>query len=147
MKAGETTSGVDAELAPGGAIEGTVTRTGAPVVNAEVCALNSEANATECTLSDGAGDYALERLPVGTYTISFFSESVIQYYNNSHSLEHAQTVPITTEAEVKTGIDNEFGGSGALTGAVVSSETHLPLAGSRSLCEPGRRRRTPGAAV
>ncbi len=137
VKSGETTLGIDAELQLGGKITGTVTSaaTKTGVLGAEACALNSEEKLAGCALTDASGNYEIERLPTGSYTVSFFSETVLQYYHDRRSSATAEPVAVT-QGQVTSGIDDEFQGFGAITGTVTVRETQAPLAGARVCADP-----------
>jgi alpha-tubulin suppressor-like RCC1 family protein len=129
---GATTSGIDAQLAEGGRITGTVTSAPAkaPLAGAEVCALESSA---ECVLTNANGEYTISGLAAGGYRVEFFTSDGMylpQYWNRKRSASEGQPVPVTL-GETTSEIDAELEPlkSGAITGDVRDSTTMQGIKG------------------
>lgn len=119
VTAGATTHGIDAELAAGGTITGLITAAadGAPLEGVEACAyeVGGEGEIFGCASSNAHGEYAIARLPSGSYKVrftAFFTEPgeysfeegeeperqeefATQYYSGKGSLETAAAVAVT----------------------------------------------------
>jgi hypothetical protein len=109
---GETVTGIDAQLATGARVSGTVTdSSGAPLASIAVCILQSAAAGPErCTYTDPNGQYALPGVASGTYQVAFspeFNEFAkeefvlpeedgwhTQYYEGSSSREGSTTLTL-----------------------------------------------------
>jgi Carboxypeptidase regulatory-like domain/Regulator of chromosome condensation (RCC1) repeat len=95
---GSTTPDIDAQLEPGGRIEGKVTDTSNAVIkDVVVCALQSVTESAGCALTDENGEYTISGLPGGKYEVGFDAGKgyVIQYYDDKFSFPEAQTVTVT----------------------------------------------------
>ncbi|HEX4467417.1 MAG TPA: carboxypeptidase regulatory-like domain-containing protein, partial [Solirubrobacteraceae bacterium] len=95
---------VDAVLALGGTITGTVRGNGgAPLAGSEVCAYvaATEEFAGDCGVSDSGGTYTIENLPTGTYKVEFSSETdngvsyAAQFFGGSPSFTAGAAVSVT----------------------------------------------------
>ncbi len=107
VTAGETTSGIDAAMQPGGNITGrvTVAATGGPLVNADVCAFSmatlSVGNTTpeRCAETNSNGEYVLQQLTAGQDIVEFRDEFgagfVRQYWDDKPSLAEADPFAVT----------------------------------------------------
>ena len=103
VSTGKATKGIDAQLAKGGIIQGTVAenRTNIPLQDIEVRvydAINQD-SLVSSMLTDALGKYSIERLSTGNYKI-YFSPFAPQYipewYNNAYSFGDAALVSVTT---------------------------------------------------
>ncbi|HEX6780835.1 MAG TPA: carboxypeptidase regulatory-like domain-containing protein [Solirubrobacterales bacterium] len=119
VTADATTHGIDAELLPGGKITGLITAAGGgePLEGVEACAyeVGGEGEIYACASSNAHGEYAIARLPSGSYKVrfsAFFSEPgeipfeegeepdlqeefTTQYYSGKKSLATALPVAVT----------------------------------------------------
>lgn len=140
--AGETTTGIDAEMREGGRISGHVSdaSTGAPVAGFTVCAGPFEAQFEEagpnsgCATTDAGGNYTIAALPAGTYAVaflSFFEEGnyVSQYYNGAASLAAAQPVNVTVGGTA-AGINAALHAGARISGTVTDASTGAGLGGA-----------------
>ena len=96
-------SGVDAALAVGGRITGTVTdeATAEPVGGATVCAFVIGTDIISCDATNAAGEYAVIGLPTSsTYKVEFDGggEYALEYYNNKFSAIKATSVAVVAGA-------------------------------------------------
>ncbi len=129
---GATTAGIDARLAEGGRIAGTVTGApaNAPVAGVEVCAPQSGA---ECVLTSANGEYTLSGLAPGRYEVEFQPSSGMylpQYWDGKRSAAEGQ--PVTVAAGQTTpGVDAELQPPtrGAITGDVRDGNTTQGIKG------------------
>ncbi len=125
--AGAVTGGVDAELAAGGQIAGTVVgaATGASAPGIYVCA-ERNGNAERCKQTDTAGHYLVSGVTGGSRYVSFtrFPENrgdyLSQLYPGQVTIASAIPVPVTA-GSVTAGIDAHLLTGGQITGHVTSS--------------------------
>jgi len=137
---GSTTTGIDAELHEGGKISGTVTGapTAAPVHYAEACATKVGASEEEygrCARTDASGNYTIEGLGSGSYTVRFSAfvpgpeaqnNYLSRYYDEKGPGEAADPVSVTV-GSTTTGIDAELQVGGQVKGKVVAASNGVPL--------------------
>jgi hypothetical protein len=100
---GATTSGIDATLAEGGRIAGTVTdaSTGAGINGALVCAFGSKPETGGCALTGASGEYTIAGLVSGEYKVGFAGlQYTTQYYADKATLTEATPVSVTAGATV-----------------------------------------------
>lgn len=129
------TTGIDVELDPAAAIEGTVTRSidGEPVEEVEVCAwdINTE-EFGGCTESGSGGTYALE-VPAGEWGVEFwtgFSGQNLAYQYFDHRDRWSEADPVlVAEGAVVTGIDAELDPGATISGHVTAAATGAGLEG------------------
>lgn len=131
---GADRSGVNAELAKGGTIEGTVAdaSSGLGIEEVEVCA-GSKGNGMfgfSCGETRPGGAYVVSGLPDGDYTIDFWPPGSLGYvsevYDSKFFWEDATMVPIVA-ANTVAGIDAELVQGGGISGAITSAFTGMPL--------------------
>lgn len=128
-------TGIDAQLLPGGEIQGTVREAsgGAPVAEAEVCAWGLAEGLGEffagCVVPDGTGHYALRGLKAAEYEVAFYpyeGNLVTQFYDHKAHWWEADFVPVAAE-EVVTGIDADLEAGAQISGTLYSDATGSPL--------------------
>jgi hypothetical protein len=126
-------TGIDAELLPGGEVQGTVRAAagGATLEEIEVCAWGYPGEFfAGCTLTDSAGEYALRGLSPAEYEIGFYpgesSGLLAQYYDHKENWWEADLVPVEAE-EIVTGIDADLNTGAQISGSVYSDATGAPL--------------------
>jgi hypothetical protein len=137
VAAGGTTSGIDAKLAEGGRIAGSVTSsaTSAAIAGAIVCAFGASPESGGCTLTSASGEYAIAGLVAGEYKIGFADrEYVTQYYNAKSMLSEANPVSVLTGSTV-SGIDAALAPKppGAPVGTTSPSAPSTPIGPTRSM--------------
>ena len=131
VQSGLTTSGIDAQLATGGRIEGTVTSaaTKAPLEGVEVCA---PAASSGCALTNGKGEYVISELQEGEYKVQFSVADGTyhsQYREGKQSIGEGQLVPVAA-GQAAAGVNAELEpASGAITGTVRDNETNSAIKG------------------
>ncbi|MEO7803915.1 MAG: carboxypeptidase regulatory-like domain-containing protein [Actinomycetota bacterium] len=124
---GQSTSGIDAQLATGGSITGTVTGpTGQPLSNASVHATNLDASGlSEYTWTDSSGNYTLRGLPGGSYRVGFDgpyrSNYAPEWFDNKTDYNLANPVAVT-QGSVTAGINAQLSDGGTITGRVTNTE-------------------------
>ena len=135
---GETTTGIDAELALGGQITGTVTDalSHEPLEGAEACASTEHASYYgHCAYTGEEGHYTIKGLPAGEYEVKFYppyeSGYVRQYFDGKESPEEADAVAVSL-GETMSGIDAELALGGQITGTVTDALSHEPLEGAEA---------------
>ncbi len=129
----ETTTGVDAELEPGGQISGTVTdaSTTEPIELANVCVYRSGSGEyVTCVSTNSGGEYTVSRLATGSYRVQFSPPHgrnyVRQYYDTKATYGAANPVAVNV-GETKAGIDAELEPGGQISGTVTDASTAEPI--------------------
>jgi hypothetical protein len=125
-----------------GKIKGRVTSGGVPVVGIDVCAFGPGFG---CHATNANGEYTIEHLAPGSYTVSFRSlvppsckvlgcqraNYITQYWNGQPTSEAANAV-VVKESETTTGINAELQAGGYIAGRVTSASIYAPpIAGIR----------------
>ncbi|HET9591582.1 MAG TPA: hypothetical protein VFP17_01580 [Solirubrobacterales bacterium] len=123
---------LDVELAQGGSIGGTLTDEdgGAPVASMAACARDDADTYERCTKSDSAGNYQINGLPSGEYSVWYESWNQANYLHEFYEDEEtwAQATRVTVTApEVTTGIDAKLAKGAELLGHVSDIDTGAPL--------------------
>jgi hypothetical protein len=155
VSAGAMAAGIDAELQPGGQIEGRVTVAlgGASLQSAEVCALEASGEEiVDCAETDVNGEYAIGGLRTGPYRVQFSAgyydeeegdfveEFATQYYSGAASAGLAKLIAVT-EGAVTGPIDAKMAppgaGGGGGEGAGGSSGDGGAAASPGSITLPG----------
>jgi len=124
-----TVSDIDAHLAVGATISGTVDVAGSPntpLADATVTALDSRGLQVESATTDDSGDYTISALPAGTYSVQFQAadgqDYGVQYWQDADSA--ADATPVTlTEAESLTDIDAVLPVGASIAGVVYAPGT------------------------
>ena len=134
VSSGQTTTGIDAALASGGRVTGTVTEegTGNPVSGVCVFAENPTTGAELGFANpDGAGTYAVEGLPTGNVKIEFnpcgLGAWVTEFYNDKPDLSSADPVSVTA-GSTTSGINAQLVAGGTITGSV-TGPSNQPVEG------------------
>jgi hypothetical protein len=125
---------IDAELAEGGSIAGTLTDegTGLPVAGMRACAMDSQGFWPRCADSDANGDYLLNGIPSGTYSVEYEGGNRVNYLHEFY--EDAETWAAATDVEVTvpattSGIDAELAPGAEILGRVTDPGTGAPSKG------------------
>ena len=133
--AGTTTSGVGAELQPGGKITGIVTSlaTSLPLEGISVCrhAVKEESFGF-CTSTNAKGEYTLAGLPATEYKLAFstsIGNYLTQYYHGKGSLAEAEPVGVAAD-ETKSGINAAMRVGGQISGTVTNAASKMPVSGA-----------------
>jgi hypothetical protein len=142
VSSGVTTPSIDAALARGSHISGTVTVAGSgdPIKGAEVCALDiSGEDGEHCVMSGPGGEYAIEGLLAGSFRVTFFAGQgeaepgvfatrnfVKQYWHGRDSVAEAEAVTVGVGATAD-GIDASMREGGIVAGTVSDALTHAGL--------------------
>jgi hypothetical protein len=128
--------GIDAALAEGGSIAGTVTdeTSGLPIAGIEACAIDHQGIPSRCSLSGANGEYLLNGLRSGEYDVEYEGGSRVNYltefYLDAATWAAATDVSVTAPATT-TGIDAELSPGAQILGHVSEVGTGAPLAGVR----------------
>ena len=135
VSTGQTTSGIDAALQPGGQIYGTVTdaSTDAPVSGIWVYAMTTDGQFVTSAPTNSQGAYSIGGLNTGSYSVEFYAPSstqnyLPQYYSNKTTLQGADAISVTA-GQAATGINAAMQPGGQITGTITSSTTGNPIAG------------------
>ncbi len=132
-------TGIDAELEPGGRIEGTVVeRASGEPTEAWVCAVSvSPEGLVGCAGTDGSGDYVIKGLPAASYVVEFWpgdDSLILQYYEHSRNRWVANPVTLASQG-VQSGIDAELETGGRIGGTVRLAVDGAPVAGVKVCAE------------
>lgn len=135
VAANATTAGINATLAAGGSIAGTVTDSAAaPLANICVEAIPTGTGIAQppAAATDSAGHYSLPGIASGSYTVSFSDCTgglrIQQYFNGQPDPAASTTVQVTA-GSATTGINASLTSGGAISGKVTSASGGAPLPG------------------
>jgi len=123
---------LNVELAEGGSISGTVTDegTGLPIAGIAACAIDHEGIPPRCANSDSNGNYILNGLPSGEYSVEFEGGNRVNYlrefYEDAESWAAATKVSVTAPATTP-GIDGKLAPGAQILGHVSQVGTGLPV--------------------
>ncbi len=125
VKAGATASAIDATLAPGSTIKGTVTSaaTTLPLAGASVCRYaTGEESYGFCEATNSAGEYAFYGLAATSYKLSFGAAGnfLPTYYNGKSSLASADRVTLAP-GETRSLLNTALATGGSITGQVLDA--------------------------
>ncbi|MCA1711296.1 MAG: carboxypeptidase regulatory-like domain-containing protein [Actinobacteria bacterium] len=136
VTAGQAVTGINAGLALGGAIAGTVVSDTDHAAIADVCVFASNTDFGVGTRPDGT--YRLSGIPAGTTTVHFFpcpnttdsraTQHVGEWYDNVATQQMATPVTVTAGATVGS-INASLSTGSTLTGTVTDRASLAPLAG------------------
>jgi hypothetical protein len=134
LASGEDLAGIDAELAEGGSITGSVSdeTTDEPIAEIEVCAIDSQGLSQRCVLSGDDGTYALHGLRSGNYNVEYEGWNRVNYLTEFYEDTDvwAQAVDLTVSApETVSGIDAKLAPGAQILGHVSEVGTGVPLEG------------------
>jgi hypothetical protein len=126
-----TTANIDAALADGGSLSGTVTDgNGAGIFGVQVNVFKNDSSHTNVgsamTIDDGT--YSVKGLPTGSYKVSFdrsFDVCGTVWYDGQTSFSSATAVPVTVPNDTQD-VNASFPG-GSIDGTVKDADTHLAL--------------------
>ncbi len=132
------TSSVDASLAPGAHLRGTVTAAvgGSELEGIYVSAYrfaNGAWDWTEGAYTDSLGDYDIGTLPLGTYVVEFTDYSYTyrtEYYDDAPDMDAATQISLGM-GETRSGIDAALGTNGVIAGRVTDEATGRPVLNAR----------------
>ena len=140
VTAGQTTSGIDAAMLPGGKIAGVVTDavTHASIEGIGVCTSGPPGEelgiTTRCATTNSNGEYTLSPLVTGEYVVSFSApfegplDYATQYYDGQSFYPQANKVAVTTGL-TSASIDATMQPGGNITGRVTAAATGTALEG------------------
>lgn len=135
VRAGGTTSGIDASLEVGGTISGTVSSVDGPAAGVFV-AVSGPSSGLATTAVDGS--YTVTGLVAGDYTVSFQpglgSSLVGEYYQDASGWESADSVIVGAGEDV-TGVDAVLSLGSTITGTITDQDG-LPVVGASVSATP-----------
>lgn len=122
-----------------GSISGTVTAENgdAPIGGVEVCPQRQPYTVeTDCTVTDGSGNYSLSDLPEGSYMLYFSANPanlkyVSEFYNDKRYPWEVDLVSITWSQSL-TGLNVQLAEGGSISGVVTEEGSVNPIAGIRA---------------
>jgi hypothetical protein len=140
---GQTTGGIDAQLAEGGAVSGRVTDASGTVgiSGVDVTAYDAARTWWGSSTTDSNGDYTVNRLPAGNYKIDFRADNtagnyVREWYNDKSSFENADMVPVIL-GQTTGGIDAQLAQGGAISGRVTDASGTIGISNvDVCICDP-----------
>ena len=109
---GQTCSGINAQLALGASITGTVTdQNGAPIANISVSRVRTTSGTSGFATTDATGAYTIGGLAAGTYTVQFSDfqgrRYAPEYFDNATNQSAATPVTVT-EGQTVPNIDAQL---------------------------------------
>jgi Carboxypeptidase regulatory-like domain len=125
---------LDVSLAAGGSIAGTVTdeTSGLPIAGIWACAIDQEGIPPRCALSDASGDYVLNGIPSGVFSVEFEGGNRVNYlrefYGDTDVWAQAADITVTAPA-TSSGIDAELAPGAEILGHVSDPQTGAPSRG------------------
>ncbi len=128
---GTDTPNIDAALAIGGSISGTVTdeATGLPLQGVNVAAFTPAGGWVQSDATDSAGHYTVGGLHTGDYKVQFWHSSyVAEWWDDKTNFGAANTVAVVQGADTP-GINAALAVGGSISGTVTDEATGLPLQG------------------
>lgn len=135
VAAGGTISGINASLALGGIISGTVFRVNQPLPAAGATVEIFEAYGpgqwfpTQTTTTEADGTYSVVGLRPGEYRLRFSATDLaFEFYNNAVTVETASDV-VVTGSEVISGIDATLELPATISGVVTGPDGTTPVSG------------------
>jgi hypothetical protein len=131
VAAGEAKAGINAQLATGGSISGTVTDAagGLPIKSIYVYATNGSNSWNDYTLDNGT--YIMSGLSTGSYKVKFASSSsdqnyILEWYDNKADQASATPLAVTAGSPL-SGIDAQLAAGGSITGRVTDETNSCPI--------------------
>jgi hypothetical protein len=140
VTAGNTVSGVDAELPDGGELSGrlTSTSTGAPIEKANVCASGKTENGYEgrCATTNANGEYTITRLRSAEYEVTFNASGYVSEHLGSPGLTEVEGDVSVTIGDMTSGVDMSLKELPRIGGKVTNFSTKAPVAGIEVCVRP-----------
>ncbi len=130
VRKGAGSAGIDAAMHEGGKVSGRVTAAsgGTPVVSAEVCAhVGSKPDGEHCASTGVDGEYVLEGLATGSYTISF-GPTFYPFAPSNYAPQIAEGVSVAAEATHEH-VDAALPTGGQISGHVTDASTGQGIGG------------------
>jgi uncharacterized surface anchored protein len=123
LAASENATGIDATLQPDATISGKVTATGGgALAGVEIFVEKRGGGTFESATTAQAGEYTVEGLPAGEYTVEFYAGSLDyenQWYDDEPTEGQADPLTLTT-GEAQTGVDASLRPDATVSGTVTS---------------------------
>jgi GDSL-like Lipase/Acylhydrolase family/Carboxypeptidase regulatory-like domain len=136
---GATKEGIDARLAEGATVEGTVTAAGGgPLEGVEVHLQPTDGGVGGATITDSDGNYAITGLRPGGYTVQFVptvGNYAGLYYDGKSEVAEADVITLAAGA-ARTGVDASLSPGASLAGTVTDKQTNAPVPGVQVSIEP-----------
>jgi 5-hydroxyisourate hydrolase-like protein (transthyretin family) len=141
VAANTTTTGINAKLATGGRITGTVTdaSTGKPLQDAAVDILTARGNVVRQAMTAADGTYTAAGLPTGAYFVEFVSVSdpttfallnyAYQFYSGAATFAGATAVSVTN-GSTTSNINAAMAAGGQIAGTATDASTGKGIAGA-----------------
>ncbi|WP_315636503.1 MULTISPECIES: carboxypeptidase regulatory-like domain-containing protein [Microbacterium] len=128
---GQAVEGVDATLAQGGAIGGTVSREddGTPLEGVVVNVLDARNEIVSAATTGVDGTYEVGGIPAGSYRLQFGPADpalAAEYWDDSYTWSEATLITVT-ELQTVTGVDAALAAYGYISGAVTREADGEPM--------------------
>ncbi len=131
---GQSLTGMNATLAVGSTLSGTVSGAGSPNVPLSFAGIELQGiqfSYFGVTSTDSSGHYTITGIPAGTYTLRFsppfnHGNYLQQWWNDQPTQETANTVTVGS-AQTLTGYDAVLGVGASISGKVTGADTGLAL--------------------
>jgi hypothetical protein len=121
VTAGSTTGGINATMAVGGGITGTVTDGGSGLPGALVSVIGTGGATVGSATTRFDGTYTVAGVPVGSYKVRFSDPGyVTQFFSDQQTLSTATTASVTTGGTT-TGVDAAMIRAGQVAGTVTDA--------------------------
>ena len=133
VTAPETVTGINAALAKGAVVSGTITEegSGAPLPNCYVAAYDATTgNYVKSDYTDGTGSYRIVGLATGSYKFSFSANDHVARWYDGAGTQEAATAVSATAPETTTGINAVLIKAGKITGKVTDRITGAGISGT-----------------
>ena len=133
VTAGFETAGINAALAPGGSISGTVTEESTETLLSGICATAYDISRRwgVRVRTGSSGTYKVKGLPSGDYKVRFEdcgspALHISEWYNDKEDFDSADPVHVSAGSD-RGGTDAALAAGGAIEGLVTDEETGAPL--------------------
>jgi len=127
VTAGQTTTGINAQLAPGGIVSGRVTDgSGNGIPNVDINVQTSDYSIEPRKKTDANGYYTIQGMPTGNFQLQFETSSIFyvtKWYNNKHNSFDADYLYITA-GQTLSNIDAQLDPGGQISGRVTDGSNN-----------------------
>lgn len=133
---GQETSGVDASLAVGASMRGSVSEAGTKAPLSGICVEAFDAGDAfrGFAATDASGSYIVGGLPRGDYRVTFYDCDpplfhITEWYDDESDFATATLVPVGGPRSVRNGVNASLAVGGSISGTVTAVDGRVPLSG------------------
>jgi hypothetical protein len=132
VTAGNTTSGINFKLDPGGSISGTVHQADGTthIEGATVYASQIDGYSSKSAVTDSEGNYTINDLAPGSFQVYAQKEGFAREYYNGTYDENSATPVVVNAAATTAGINFVLEQGGSISGFVYQSSGNIPISGA-----------------